>query len=941
MLSNRGSIPTLYNPGNQTKEEIINNFVARNQEFNDVLVKIKGSDGVASTKHILIMGQRGYGKTTLLLRLFYEIQRDENLSKEYIPVIFDEEQYNIRTLYKLWENIAISLEEQYDTMFYGLLDKISDIKNKENDEQVSYEILNERLISNNKKLVLFIDNLGDLIKKFELKEVITLISILSEAKNIKFVGASSDILETNTDLMEILDNFDVVHLSGLSENEATILLKKLGENYKSDKIAEIINSQPERIETLRRLTGGVPRTIVLLFEVFVDYENGDPLKDLEIILDRVTPLYKHRMDDLSPQQQEIIDAMAISWDAVSIKEISKYTTLDKKIIENNLRLLEKSKFVYSIITDSNTKFYQITERFFNIWYLMRYGRKKDRNKVLWIVKFLTNWCNEEDIINTARKHLKELQEGILDAKDAIYMTEVLSSISITSELQDEMIKGTKKLLERINSELIADLPETDEEIIKVVYNYLEQRKYRLALTKLQEVKNPDGFIFGLLAFIYETGLGDVENALKNYIKAVEKGNVKALNNLALLYQNELKDYENAEKYFITAIENGNTKSILNLGLLYYGKIKNYEKAKEYLDKAIEQGMFKAYIQLGLIEQEVNKNFEKAAEYYNLALEKGVDAGYYYLAQLYQNSYHDYKTAEDYYLKSVEKGNNNAVFNLALLYQNKLHDYEKAKKYYLISVNYGNVDAMNNLAVIFKKDFKDYKKAEEYYLKALKKGNKVAANNLALLYQNELNNISKAIEYYEIAVREGNIAAVYNLGILYRDSKKDFENSDKYFKIAAEKGHNKGMIQLAYNYFEQKKEKDTALDLAKNAFDFLKDQTNAYIYTLILIWHNKFEENVSIAEKYVETEEFMSDINRRFEKYIMFLIANKKTEYVYNMFDENKFDCKYRFRPLYYALMFFMKDTHPDEYQRMGDELKQTVVEIVIKIKQMRVQYNIN
>lgn len=940
MLASRGSIPTLYNPGTQTKEEIVNNFVARKDEYQRILYELKTENNGETARHILIMGQRGYGKTTLLLRLFYEINNDDNLREKFIPVIFNEEQYNIRTLYKLWENTALQLEEDYEKEFIDLYDKITEVKNKENNDELSYEILSKGLEKQHKKLILFIDNLGDLIKKFELKEILTLIGVLSNTQNIIFVGASSDILETNVDLMEILDNFKVIHLSGLTEKEAAKLLKKLGENYKSDKISEIIEKQPERIETLRRLTGGVPRTIVLLFEVFVDYENGDPLKDLEIILDRVTPLYKHRMDDLSPQQQEIIDAMAVHWDAVSLKEIIKYTTLDSDSVEKNLELLEKSKFIYTIHTNSQSKFYQISERFFNIWYLMRYGRKKDRNKVLWIVKFLTNWCNEEDILNTAVKHLKELQEGSIDAKDAIYMTEVLSSIPVTFELQEEMIEGTKKLLERIDSELIDDLPESDEEIVKSVYKYLEQRKYRLALNRLQDVKNPDGFIYGLLAFIYETGLSDVENALKNYIKAVEKGNVKALNNLAVLYQNELEDYDNAEKYFKCAIENGNVKALLNIGMLYFNKIHDYDKARYYLEQALQKGMYRAYIQLGLISQTVSKDFEKAERYFLSAMEKGIESSYFYLARLYQNSFHNYLKAEEYYLISIKKGNKSAVFNLALLYQNKIRDYKKAEKYYLISVEQGNVDAMNNLAIIYKKDFRDYEKAEEFYLKALKNGNKIAANNLALLYQNELNDLPKAIEYYELATKEGDLAAIYNLGILYRESKKDFEKSDKYFLIAAEKGHNKGMAQLAYNYFEQKKEKEKALELAKSAFEFVKDHTNSFVYIMILLWHNKFDENIEVARKFLETEEFMSEINSKFEKYIMFLIANKKTEYVYDLFQKNVYDIKYKFRPLYFALMFFMKDTHPDEYQRMGDELKQTVVEIVIKIKQMRVQYNI-
>ena len=63
--------------------------------------------------------------------------------------------------------------------------------------------------------------------------------------------------------------------------------------------------------SLRILTGGVIRTIVLLFEIFIDDENGNAISDLEKILDRVTPLYKHRMDDLQPLQREIAETLAL------------------------------------------------------------------------------------------------------------------------------------------------------------------------------------------------------------------------------------------------------------------------------------------------------------------------------------------------------------------------------------------------------------------------------------------------------------------------------------------------------------------------------------------------------------------------------------------------------------------------------------------------------
>ena len=109
------------------------------------------------------------------------------------------------------------------------------------------------------------------------------------------------------------------------------------------KIKEIIDTQPGRIEALRRLTGGVIRTIVLLFEIFIDQKDGSAFSDLEAILDRVTPLYKHRMDDLPAQQQEIVEAIALAWDAINVSEISQKTRIISKTVSAQLRQMEKNE----------------------------------------------------------------------------------------------------------------------------------------------------------------------------------------------------------------------------------------------------------------------------------------------------------------------------------------------------------------------------------------------------------------------------------------------------------------------------------------------------------------------------------------------------------------------------------------------------------------------
>ncbi len=57
-----------------------------------------------------------------------------------------------------------------------------------------------------------------------------------------------------------------------------------------------------------------------------------------------------------------------------------------------------------------------------------------------------------------------------------------------------------------------------------------------------------------------------------------------------------------------------------------------------------------------------------------------------------------------------------------------------------------------------------------------------------------------------------------------------------------------------------------------------------------------------------------------------------------MFEENPHGLKDRFKPVYYALMFFMKNDFPNEYVKMGGELKETVEEIIATIQQLEKEY---
>ena len=280
----------LYNPDRKSKGNLIAEFVVRTKLLADIMQDIESSEMVTPEQHYLLVGQRGTGKTTLLHRIKYAIEDNEQLNKWLIPVIFSEEQYNISELANLWETVAHTLEDYHG--FKDISQHMEMYIAKDNFEEYCYDILEKHLQKHNKKLVLLIDNVGDILKKLEDKEVRRLREILQTKPYIRLIAGSPFYLDSILDYKQpFFEFFKVIRLDGLDKAETQELLLKLGKIYnEKEKIEKIIKETPGRVETLRILTGGVPRTLALMFKIFTDHEHESSVKDLERTLDLVTPL---------------------------------------------------------------------------------------------------------------------------------------------------------------------------------------------------------------------------------------------------------------------------------------------------------------------------------------------------------------------------------------------------------------------------------------------------------------------------------------------------------------------------------------------------------------------------------------------------------------------------------------------------------------------------
>ncbi len=653
------TVACIYNPRNQSPGELIDHFVVRQKIFEKIFEDIRTSDMKYPEQHYMIEGKRGMGKTTLLLRLAYAIEQDEQLNKWLIPLNFNEEEYSVRKLFRLWERI-IQLLEDANPVFKGLFaqaEKISRIyKSDEEYERELYKLLELKLQANGKKIILFIDNFGDMVQKFSDLEAHRLRKILQISADIRIIAASSIVLEAfyqyNHPFYEF---FKVERLEGLSMDESRQLLLQLGKIYGQGKVKHIVEEQTGRIEALRRLTGGVTRTIILLFEIFVDDQNGDTFLDLERVLDRVTPLYKHRMDDLPAQQQQIVEAIALNWDAISVKEIQARTRIPSKVISALLQQLVKNEIVGKIKTQTKNHLYQINERFFNIWYLMRHGRHHDRQKVLWLVRFLEEWCSDQDIKDRAAEHIRRLKKGDYNPRGAYYMSEALAYTNhLPSTEQHQLLEVTRDFLQERKSSYFKKLSKSDVELLNKATVSMEQKSYRNALDYLLKMKDKDD---ARIAWVYHNGMRDIKMAEKHYRKAARKGSVAALNNLGVIYEYALNDPTKAEALYLRAAEHKNVNALHNLGSLYKNKLKNYKKAEKYYLKYMESSKRdpNALFSIGNLYANGFDQPDKAVEYYEAAAEKGQVLAMSNLAFMYLEKYDNPDEAERYFMMALDQG----------------------------------------------------------------------------------------------------------------------------------------------------------------------------------------------------------------------------------------------------------------------------------------------
>ena len=409
---------SVFMPQRLRDDEIERLFIMRGELFQTLIESIR-SEGVGGIpQHHLLIGQRGMGKTTLLKRVDVELKK-QPLQQAFIPLTFPEEQYNIDRLSKFWLNsldaVADTLQAEGDEQRAFALDadiaKLATIKNEEELSQRAYETFQRVTQSLNRRPVLLLDNLNLIFDRLGETAQSKLRKLMNEPGAPIIISASPETFDENLRYdAPFYDAFAVHYLEKLSFRQMLVMLRHLGELTDQTKLlSQLTTENRPRLETLHALTGGNIRTVVILFSLIAQGLSSDVFQDLEALIDQMTPLYKSRFEELAPQAQVVVDAVALNWHPCNLETLRERTSLENNQLSVQLDRLSKSGWIARLGKRKAAR-YEINERFFNVWYLMRRAVRRQRQEMVWLTRFMQVFFTRPELTQHARDFMRSVYD---------------------------------------------------------------------------------------------------------------------------------------------------------------------------------------------------------------------------------------------------------------------------------------------------------------------------------------------------------------------------------------------------------------------------------------------------------------------------------------------------------------------------------------------------
>ncbi len=398
--------PRKYNPGFLTDDELVASFRVRTSEFESVVEMLRECDG-SSNQHQIVIGPRGSGKTSLLLRVAAEARRDAGLSAAFFPVVFSEESYEVSTAGEFWLECLSRLADQAPRREDApdLRRTFEDLRAVRDDRALGDRCLGALLDfadREGKRLVLMVENLnmmfGDMADPdagWRLRQVLQ-----TEPRIVLLASATSRFDEIDNPDLALYDLFRVLFLRPLDTNECAALWEAASGQRRP----------PETIRSLEILTGGSPRLLAIVARFGAGLSFRELMADLLDLIDDHTEYFKSHLEALPAQERRVYLALADLWIPALTKEIADRARLETSKCSAQLARLVERGVVQVAGGSARRKQYYLSERMYNIYYLLRRHREPGR-LIEVLIRFMASRYSPRELKDFGFRVAQEAPQG--------------------------------------------------------------------------------------------------------------------------------------------------------------------------------------------------------------------------------------------------------------------------------------------------------------------------------------------------------------------------------------------------------------------------------------------------------------------------------------------------------------------------------------------------
>ena len=621
--------PMKYNPAFLTDDEMIDSFVVRHEDL-DLVLQVVRDNTTGSNQHVLVTGPRGIGKTMLALRVVVEVRRDAELCERWRPVVFAEESYEVTTPGEFWLETIFHIAEHTDDPRWR--QTYEELKGETDDVRLRERALAQLMDfadAEGKRLLLVVENLNMLLAdQLSSDDAWTIRHTLTNEPRIMLLAtATQHCSEFENSGKALFEMFKPHELHPLDEDDC----RKVW--------TQVVGSEPPpgAIRPVQILTGGNPRLLTIISHFGAKLSLRELMRDLMQLVDDHTEYFKSHLDNLPSVERKVYLALADIWDPAAARQVSAAARLDINKTSSLLNRLQRRGAVSVISQRGKKKLYQVAERMYNIYYLMR-RRGTPSRRVEWFVRFMVSFYPGNELVKLTRRFGEEACE-LADEQHEDHFNAIRGILS-TPEGEASRFQILQALpasvLASINvrtfKRVLADdrLSPTEEQMDLIERGLDEETDQGDAIRFLKEATDIDqdrGLVWAMLGIGYlrDEKYDEAEDAFRREL-SLDPNCAIAWAGMGVIHERRDQQYDEAEEAYRKAIELDPELpwGWWYLGLLLDATLHRYEEAEAAYVKTteLEPEVCEVWVALSRVRGERLGDWDGAEEACRKAVEFG-------------------------------------------------------------------------------------------------------------------------------------------------------------------------------------------------------------------------------------------------------------------------------------------------------------------------------